>query len=217
MTGDRMRSSGLTCGEGRALVGAAMDRPLDPGRRQVLDEHLAQCPGCARHQVELQQLRGRLRALPELELPPEALAGVWERTIGRSAAGADAPRSFRPRRLVRRFALAAAAALLAAAVLVPTLLSPPQPAGPAPEEVARATEELEMVLAVTGQVMGSVQQATVREALGRGVGGGFHRGLAEPLDRTLEQEVVPALSGVPLLSPTPFGTAPDRSSRRPTT
>ncbi len=91
----------MTCDEARLLIGA------DPGAtRPELEEHLATCAACARFREEMRALDAEIRRA--LERPPDTVR----------------PRSGRPSRTWRQWALAASVVLASFAVLAVWLLRP---------------------------------------------------------------------------------------------
>jgi len=91
----------VTCDEARLLIGA------DPGvTTPELEEHLATCAACARFREEMRALDAEIRRA--LERPPDTVR----------------PRSARPSRTWRQWALAASVVLASFAVLAVWLLRP---------------------------------------------------------------------------------------------
>ena len=91
----------MTCDEARLLIGA------DPGATTPeLEEHLATCAACARFREEMRALDAEIRRA--LERPPDTVR----------------PRSGRPSRTWRQWALAASVVLASFAVLAVWLLRP---------------------------------------------------------------------------------------------
>jgi len=91
----------VTCDEARLLIGA------DPGATTPeLEEHLATCAACARFREEMRALDAEIRRA--LERPPDTVR----------------PRSGRPSRTWRQWALAASVVLASFAVLAVWLLRP---------------------------------------------------------------------------------------------
>ena len=91
----------MTCDEARLLIGA------DPGATTPeLEEHLATCAACARFREEMRALDAEIRRA--LERPPDTVR----------------PRSARPSRTWRQWALAASVVLASFAVLAVWLLRP---------------------------------------------------------------------------------------------
>ncbi len=91
----------MTCDDARLLIGA------DPGATTPeLEEHLATCAACARFREEMRALDAEIRRA--LERPPDTVR----------------PRSARPSRTWRQWALAASVVLASFAVLAVWLLRP---------------------------------------------------------------------------------------------
>jgi anti-sigma factor RsiW len=78
-----MRASGvsveeLSCREVVELLGDYLEGAMAPGDRARLEEHLAECDGCAAY---LEQLRATIRfsgRLPQEAVPPAAMAPLLE-------------------------------------------------------------------------------------------------------------------------------------------
>ncbi len=128
------------------LLESYLDGELSPTESEGVREHLARCPACAEELRLAEAIQIGLRALPELDTPPEVLARV--RTMAGAAAvlpfERPAPKLSQPGRF--RFATLAAALVLAlfGAVLLFQLRSPrpaPPPSAATPAEIARATAE----------------------------------------------------------------------------
>ncbi len=122
----------MTCDDARLLIGA------DPGATTPeLEEHLATCAACARFREEMRALDAEIRRA--LERPPDTVR----------------PRSGRPSRTWRQWALAASVVLASFAVLAVWLLRPSDTL--AREVVAHVQAEPESWLAtqhVTAQDIG---------------------------------------------------------------
>jgi predicted anti-sigma-YlaC factor YlaD len=152
----------LDCEAAREAVHVLLDGDLlEAGRRQALDEHLAGCPACREFEAESRWLQGALRSLAVPAMPDTALEQVWNATT-REASPAKVIRPARGRFEWR--ALAAAAAL--AFVLYGAWdLGRVRPSTPSPEEVARATEQMRMVLGVTANALHEARTVAVDEVL----------------------------------------------------
>jgi anti-sigma factor RsiW len=137
----------LRCEEALDLLEAYLDGDLEAGEAGRVRAHLERCPGCAAELALAGRIQAELRALPELDCPPEILEEVRRR--GRGDAGNIVP--FRPRR-VWGPRIAAAAAVLALAVTGGALfLQSQKPDTPSPEEVAQAARDARLALAYLGQ------------------------------------------------------------------
>jgi len=64
----------MNCTEWQLDVSAYLDGSLDPDKQSAIEQHLADCPGCASFYSECVELNEVFRAaLPEQELPPS----IW--------------------------------------------------------------------------------------------------------------------------------------------
>ncbi len=90
----------MDCGEVRDLLHVYIDDELPPDEHRAMDEHLRQCPECARALADLQSLRQRIRRAGTYPLP----SGLEQRL--RAAIGVQP--AFAPRPFWQRAALLAA-------------------------------------------------------------------------------------------------------------
>lgn len=139
----------MTCELARDLVEPYVDGDLEPVEAERLWVHLESCSACAGELALAQRIQAELRALPQLDCPPEIVERV------RREGAQILP--FRPP--VRGgsglpFRLAAAAALLAVALGGGAFFirSQQQPRQPSAAEVARATQQARYALAYLGRV-----------------------------------------------------------------
>ena len=136
------------CEEALDWIEPYLDGDLPEDEAARLRGHLAGCPACAAELALATRIQSELRALPQLDCPPEVLERV--RQEGR---GVVVP--FKPRHSVRTIGprLAAAAAVLALAVGGGALfLQIQRPSDqPSPEEIAQATAEAKLALAYLGR------------------------------------------------------------------
>lgn len=136
------------CEEALDWIEPYLDGDLPEDEAGRLRGHLDRCPACAAELELATRIQSELRALPQLDCPPEVLERV--RREGR---GVVVP--FGPRRMVRTLGprLAAAAAVLALAVGGGALFFQVQrPADqPSPEQIAQATAEAKLALAYLGK------------------------------------------------------------------
>jgi anti-sigma factor (TIGR02949 family) len=90
----------VTCGGAQALLEPYLDGELEAPEAERLRAHLARCPPCAAELRLAAGIRRALRALPELEAPPEILARTLEsiRSASRFQPPAQPPPSERPAR-----------------------------------------------------------------------------------------------------------------------
>jgi anti-sigma factor RsiW len=143
-----MRSEKLRCEEVLDVLEPWRDGDLPPAEEARVRVHLDACPSCAAELALAQAIQSELRSLPLPDCPP----GVLEK-VRRAREGGVIPFGRPERRIVRPFRAALAAAMLAAAVGASVFfLHPFRNEEPAPEEVARATEEARYALAYIGQV-----------------------------------------------------------------
>jgi anti-sigma factor RsiW len=142
----------LTCHEALDLLEPCVDGDLEPAEAGRLRAHLARCPACAAELALAQRIQAELRALPQLDCPPEIVERV--RQEGAQILPFRSPvrgRAVLPFRIAR---LGAAAALLALALGggVLFLRSQQPPRQPSAAEVARATQQARYALAYLGRV-----------------------------------------------------------------
>ena len=145
-----------TCHDALDLLEPYVDGDLEPAEAERLRFHLASCPACAAELALAQRIQAELRALPQLDCPPEIVERV--RRQGAQTAQVLPFRSPAPRRgpalPFRGARLAAAAALLALALGGGALFlrSQQQPRQPSAAEVARAAAQARYALAYLGKV-----------------------------------------------------------------
>lgn len=115
------------CAWAREELSARLDGEASPADAALLDDHLAGCAACRRHERELEDVRRALRVQPADEVPD--LAPAIMRAVARPGA--------HPRRVPwkSRIRAATAGAAAAAAVLIGASL----PWGQAPRDVAAAS------------------------------------------------------------------------------
>lgn len=137
----------LPCDEALDLLEPYVDGDLPTGKTAPLLSHLERCPSCAAELELAARIQRELRALPELDCPPEVLERV--RRAGR---GEVVPFSARlPRGTGLR--IAAAAAMLTLALSGGALFLQIQRSDqPSQEEIAQATQEAKLALAYLGKV-----------------------------------------------------------------
>lgn len=143
---------GMTCELALDLVEPYVDSDLESGEAERLRVHLESCRACAAELALAQRIQAELRALPQLDCPPE----IVERVRREGAQGAQ----MLPFRSSVRggtglpFRLVAAAAVLALAVGGGALFirSQQQPRQPSAAEVAHATQQARYALAYLGKV-----------------------------------------------------------------
>lgn len=137
----------LRCEEALDLLEPCLDGDLGAGEAEAVRGHLERCSACAAEMALAARIRTELRALPELDCPPEVLDKVRRRGPGEVV-------PFRPRH-AWSLRIAAAAAALVLAVLGAMggafFLESQKPDSPSPEQVARATREARFALAYLGK------------------------------------------------------------------
>jgi len=145
----------MTCDLARDLVEPYVDGDLEPAEAERLRAHLESCRACSAELALAQRIQTELRALPQLDCPPEIVERVRREGAQtaqilpfRSPVRTGAGLPFRSARIV------AAAAVLALAVGGGALFirSQQQPRQPSAAEVARATQEARYALAYLGRV-----------------------------------------------------------------
>lgn len=119
----------LRCDQVRVELSARLDGEVDAPTSQSLDEHLAACPACSRHEASLRRTRSALRIQPAVPVP-DLTNAIMERV---SSEGPRARRRDDWRSGVRIASLAAAAAAL-------LLLSASLPFDDDPLQSAQASE-----------------------------------------------------------------------------
>ena len=135
----------LPCDEALDLLEPYVDGDLPPAVAGRLRAHLETCRSCAAELALARRIQSELRALPQLDCPPEVL----ERA--RSRGGEVVP--FRPRRTGLPLRVAAAAAVLVLALGGGALfVRSQQPRQPSAAEIAQATREARYALAYIGKV-----------------------------------------------------------------
>lgn len=163
----------LTCYDALDLIEPYVDGDLDPAEAGCLRSHLEGCRSCAAEWMLARRIQAELRALPQLDCPPE----IVERVRREGAQGAQIL-PFRPpvrgRGAVMPFRIArigAAAALLALALGGGALFirSQQQPRQPSAAEVARATQQARYALAYLGKVSRQASLDVRNDVLGRRV------------------------------------------------
>ncbi len=148
------------CRLARDAVQAGLDEPLSDQEQAELARHLSGCEDCRAYDAELRAMRDALRAMPAFNLPDEVRKQVESGTVGRSR-GIE----WWSRGLAQRWRAGAAAALLAVVVGGAWWMSSSREAGPSEAEVAKAAEQLELVLSITGRALATVERATVDDVL----------------------------------------------------
>lgn len=150
------RIEDLTCHDALDLIEPYVDGDLEPAEAGRLRSHLEGCRACAAELALAERIQTELRALPQLDCPPE----IVERVRREGAQGAQIAQIL-PFRLPARswgaflpVRLAAAAALLAVALGggIFFVRSQQQPRQPSAAEVARATQQARYALAYLGKV-----------------------------------------------------------------
>jgi anti-sigma factor RsiW len=108
----------MTCDEAEILLHALIDGELDAGHAREVEEHIAQCPGCA---AELASYRRMSRAIAQTDLRYTAPPGLRQRI---EAALPQPPRREAPSRrsVLRGFALGSAVSAIAATGLFAIVL-----------------------------------------------------------------------------------------------
>jgi len=140
----------LTCYDALELIEPFVDGDLEGAEAARLRSHLAGCHACAAELALAERIQRELRALPQLDCPPEIVERV--RREGAQVLPFRSP--VRPRGAGLPFRIAAAAALLALALWGGALFirSQQRPRQPSAAEVARATQEARYALAYLGKV-----------------------------------------------------------------
>lgn len=142
----RRASEAMRCDEIREILEPYLDGDLSAAETEGVRVHLEGCQACAKELALAVTIQNELRALPQLDCPPEVLARVREAGRGQVVPFRGRPRAW------RTFQTAAAAAALALTVGAGYLLHQRTPAGPSPAEVSRATAEARFALAYLGKV-----------------------------------------------------------------
>jgi anti-sigma factor (TIGR02949 family) len=142
---NRIDDDTLPCDEALDLLEPYVDGDLPPATADRLRVHLETCRSCAAELALAQRIQRELRALPQLDCPPEILERV------RNQGGEVVP--FRPRRTGFPLRVAAAAAVLALALGGGALfIRSQQPRQPSAAEIAQATAEARYALAYISKV-----------------------------------------------------------------
>jgi anti-sigma factor (TIGR02949 family) len=136
-----------SCDEALDLLEAYVDGDLSADEVARLRSHLEGCAACAAELELATRIQSELRALPELDCPPEVLEKV--RRAGR---GEVVPFVPRPRSMGLRIAAAAAMLTLTLGGGALFLRLQAQPDSPSPQEIAQATQEAKIALAYIGKV-----------------------------------------------------------------
>lgn len=147
----------MNCEKAQATIQERIDGHLMDGRElAAMERHLESCSACRRFQVDMVELHDGLAALPELELPDEALEEVWDRTVRRSSG--TVPGRWRW--------MAAAAAVLTVALAGSWFGLLDREPEYSPDEIARATVEARAALGMAGQALQRSQTVAMEEVLG---------------------------------------------------
>jgi predicted anti-sigma-YlaC factor YlaD len=149
----------MTCETTRQAIHEAFDEDRGDALSHELRAHLASCPACRELATDLSTLRFALRALPREPLPPEALDGVWRRTVrANGAAHRPAWGGWR----------AAAAAVVVTALGAGTLYlvsKPAVPKGPTATDLAVAEAQAEMVFGYTARALAATRNAAAHDVI----------------------------------------------------
>jgi len=133
------------CEEALEWIEPYLDGDLPGEEADRLKAHLGRCPACAAELQLAEKIQRELRALPQLDCPPEVMERV-------ERAGRGEVVAFRPRQRTS-LRLMAAAALLALSVgggaLFLYLQRPPDQ--PSAQEIAQATADAKLALAYLGK------------------------------------------------------------------
>lgn len=165
------------CEEALDRIEPYLDGDLSGEEADRLREHLGRCPACAAELQLAERIQRELRALPQLDCPPEVLERVERASRGEVVA-------FRPRppRRGAGLRLLAAAALLALSAgggaLFFRLQKPPDPS---PEEIAQATDDAKLALAYLGKATRRASAGLQREVLAKRLVVPATRGVARSL------------------------------------
>lgn len=133
------------CGETLDLLEPYLDGDLPPGEMDRVRRHLDGCPACTGELALAARIQRELRALPQLDCPPEVIERV-------RAAGRGEVVPFPSRERAPRWRIAAAAALVTLAVGGGLLGVHIQHEREQQEQVAQATQEARLALAYFGKV-----------------------------------------------------------------
>lgn len=107
----------MQCDRAAELIGAHLDRELDPETRREIAEHLDGCPACSALADDIRRMGGQLAALGREPVPRDLDARVRSRLASAGAETMDSPRvAARGRRLAQSWQRQAAVLLLACGV-----------------------------------------------------------------------------------------------------
>ena len=171
------------CAEALARTHRRLDGDaLEPAEARRLEAHLAACSRCREAAQELEQLQAALRTLPSPPFPDAALERVWQQTSRRHRA----VRPWLGGWLLdwRAAAVATAAAALALLLWWPgaeqeEIVAPPttraESAAPSEQELARAADEVRLVLGMTARALRRTERTAVDEVLAGKVSAALRR------------------------------------------
>lgn len=149
------------CERAREWIHRALDGELtEVSERAELDGHLESCTACREFQSELRWIQEGLRGLPVTPLPDDALEQVWDRTTRRRKIV-----PFRRRAFDWRLAAAAAVIFMVAFLGIRTWQLPGTTAEPTEAELARAAQEMRLVLSLTSDALRKSGVVAVRDVL----------------------------------------------------
>ncbi|HSS49280.1 MAG TPA: zf-HC2 domain-containing protein [Thermoanaerobaculia bacterium] len=178
----------LICYDALDLVEPYVDGDLEPAEAERLRSHLESCLSCAAELALAQRIQRELRALPQLDCPPEIVERV--RREGAQVLPFRSPA--RPRGTGLPFRLAAAAALLALALGGGALfVRSQQQQRQRAAEVAQATAEARYALALLGKVSRRAGLDVRDEVLARRVVLPAARSVSESLGATPDRDAQP--------------------------
>lgn len=163
-----IRTTDSSCGEVTEILEAFLDGDLPAAEAERVRAHLERCPSCAAELDLAAAIQRELRALPQLDCPPEVMERV--RRAGRA--------EIVPLRRTPAWA-ALAAAVLALTVGGAALVLQQFQQRPSPDEVARATAEARLALAYVGQASRRAG-LDLRDEV-------FRKRLIDPASRTLTE------------------------------
>lgn len=167
----------LDCEAARSAIQERLDDALSRTDDGHLADHTAACESCREFEEGLGAVREGLQSLPLVPLPDEALEAVWAHAVEREE----------PRSVSLRWAPAwlAAAAVLTFAIVVPWSVSRRAADARMERELARATAETRLVLAVTSRALQRVEEVAVGEVLNARVSPALERLPIEWLKTTI--------------------------------
>jgi anti-sigma factor RsiW len=172
------------------LLESYLDGELSPTETEGVREHLARCPACAAELRLAEAIQIGLRALPELDTPPEVLARVRAMAVATAVLPFERPAPKLPN--PGRFRLAALAAALVLALFGAALLfqlRSPRPAPPpSTAEIARATAEARYAFACIGRASRRAGLEIKDEVLPVHLVAPAARGLSRSLGETLNPD-----------------------------